>query len=79
MIRKHLSSIVHLALIFTTALPYGLFVSLVRMPLWLTLLACAVTGLVIAVVTEPVARAIVHRIQDRERIRSLGQSDGDAQ
>ncbi|MET8746362.1 hypothetical protein [Streptomyces sp. NPDC004728] len=79
MIRKHLSSIVYLALILTAAVPYGLFVSLVRMPLWLTLLACAVTGLVVAVVTEPVARAIVHRIQDRERVRSLGQNDSDAE
>lgn len=78
MIRKHLSGIVYLTLIFAAALPYGLFVGLVRMPLWLSLLACAGTGLVIAVVVEPAARAIVHRIQDGERVRSLGQGDGDA-
>jgi membrane protein implicated in regulation of membrane protease activity len=69
MLRRHLNTIVFLTLLVAAALPYGVFVGLVRAPLWLSLVLCGLTGVVIAVVVEPAARAIVHRVEDRAHVR----------
>lgn len=69
MLRRHLSSIVYSTLLVAAALPYGVFVGLAHAPLWLSLVLCGLTGVVIAVVVEPVSRAIVNRVEDRARVR----------
>lgn len=76
MLRKHLLALVYITLLLTAALPYGIFVGLFRAPLWLSLVMCGLTGLVIAVVVEPVARAIVTRVEDRARVRRDFARDG---
>ena len=69
MIRKHLPFFVYLTLLVAAALPYGVFVGMVHVPLWPSLILCAVTGIVIAVVVDPLARAIMRRLDDRVQVR----------
>ena len=76
MLRRNLTAIVYIALLLAAALPYGVFVGLVHAPLWLSLVMCGLTGLVIAVVVEPAARAIINRVEDRARVRQDFTRDG---
>ncbi|MEU1327189.1 hypothetical protein [Streptomyces microflavus] len=72
MIRKHLPDIIYVVILVALALPYGVFVGTVRAPLWLSLVLCAVTGIVIAIAVDPLARSIVRRLDDRARVRGYG-------
>lgn len=76
MIRKHLSTIVYLTLIVAVAVPYGVFIGIIQAPLWVSLLMAAVSGVVIAVVVAPVAQVILHRLEDRARVRRDFDRDG---
>jgi membrane protein implicated in regulation of membrane protease activity len=78
MLRRHLNTIVYSTLLIAAALPYGVFVGLVHAPMWLSLVLCGLTGVVIAVVVEPVSRAIVHRVEDRALVRSSARGPGDS-
>ncbi|MGW5989488.1 hypothetical protein ACWFRT_13925 [Streptomyces anulatus] len=69
MIRKHRSSSVYLTLLILCAVPYGVFISAMRAPLWLHLVVSAVGGLVIAVAMAPLARLILRRLDDRAMVR----------
>lgn len=78
MIRKHLPDVIYVVVLVALALPYGVFVGVVRVPLWLSLVLCAVTGIVIAVVVDPLARVIVRRLDDRARVRGYGRAVANA-
>ncbi|NEC17924.1 hypothetical protein [Streptomyces parvus] len=69
MIHKHRSSSVYLTLLILCAVPYGVFISAMRAPLWLHLVVSAVGGLAIAVAMAPLARLILRRLDDRAMIR----------
>lgn len=69
MIRKHRSSSVYLTLLILCAVPYGVFISAMRAPLWLHLVVSAVGGLGIAVAMAPLARVILRRLDDRAMVR----------
>lgn len=69
MIRKHRSSSVYLTLLILCAVPFGVFISAMRAPLWLHLIVSAIGGLAIAVAMAPVARGILRRLDDRKLVR----------
>lgn len=76
MIRKHRSSSVYLTLLILCAVPYGVFISAMRAPLWLHLIVSAVGGLAIAVAMAPLARVILRRLDDRAMVRQSRPDDG---
>ncbi|MFJ6238958.1 hypothetical protein ACIQH0_33305 [Streptomyces griseus] len=69
MIRKHRSSSVYLTLLILCAVPFGVFISAMRAPLWLHLIVSAVGGLAIAVAMAPVARLVLRWFDDRALVR----------
>lgn len=76
MIRRHLSSIVYLTLLFAFAIPYGVFVGAIQAPLWLHLVMTGVVCLVIAIAVDPLSRMILHRLEDQARVRRDFGRDG---
>ncbi|WP_399553871.1 hypothetical protein OG473_39415 (plasmid) [Streptomyces anulatus] len=69
MIRKHLPSIVYIALLVAAALPFGFLVGATHMPPVLTVTLIVVASLVIAVGVDPLARLILRWFDDRALVR----------
>jgi len=71
MLRRHLETVIFLALSILAAILYGLALTVFgftrHAPLWLTVGACLFTGIVIAVIAESISRAVAKRQAGRAR------------
>lgn len=77
MIRKHLETIVYLTFLIASAVPYALAIGAARMPFWLAVVIAVVWGTVVSFAAEPLARTLVHRLEDRAFVRSFPRHGSD--
>lgn len=75
MFGKHFSTIVFLSLLIGFGALSGMFwlvfASFMHLPTWFVFTACFTAGIAIAVLADPVERALTARYEDRWRRRAL--------
>lgn len=75
MFRKHFSTIVFLSLLIGFGALSGVFWlafgAFMHLPTWFIFTACFTAGIAIAVLADPVERALTNRYEDRRRRQAL--------